>query len=66
MPDSSYDEWLARLQRRAADRGLEWAIGADPAAHRVAYDNGLSPDDELSALAELAEWRGCGCGGGSG
>lgn len=62
--DAGYAAWFAGLQQRACERGLEWMVAAAPGAHRAAYDNCLSADDELSTLEDMAQWRGCGCGGG--
>lgn len=63
-PLARYETWLSELQLRARERELEWMVCSTHGAHRAAYDSGLSPDEELSALADMAEWRGCGCGGG--
>ena len=59
----AYEDWLAELRRLAAARDLAWMIARDAQAHRGAFDAGLSADDELNALADMAEWRGCGCVG---
>ena len=59
-----FDHWRQELLRLAKARDLEWIVGTTGDAHRAAYDKGLTADEELSALADMAEWRGCGCGGG--
>ena len=61
----SFEVWLARLRVLAAERELTWAVGGSGEVHRSAYEAGLSPEEELASLADLSEWRGCGCGGGS-
>lgn len=59
-----YADWLARFQTLAREADMAWVLAADGDAHRPAWQQGLSPDEELQALRDLAEWRGCGCGGG--
>lgn len=59
-----YEDWHRELLRLAVERELQWIVGHSADAHRAAYDSGLTPDEELSTLADMAEWRGCGCGGG--
>lgn len=66
LPADGFDAWLSRLRELAAERELAWMIGATGEAHRSAYAAGLSPEEELASLADISEWRGCGCGGGSG
>ena len=61
----SYESWLRELVRAAKERELEWLISVESGIHRAAFDKGLSPEEELSTLADMSEWRGCGCGGGS-
>jgi len=61
----SYESWLNELLCAARERELEWLVSVDSGIHRAAFDKGLSPDEELAARADMAEWRGCGCGGGS-
>jgi len=61
----SYASWLAELARLAKERELEWLVSVGSDIHRAAFDKGLSPDEELAARADMSEWRGCGCGGGS-
>ena len=62
--EHAFERWFAEFARLARERELEWVVKAGPAPRRQAFDLGLSPDDELTALAEISEWRGCGCGGG--
>lgn len=59
-----YDVWLAQLQALANERDLLWLVSPQTDAHHDAYSKGLTPEDELTALADMAQWRGCGCGGG--
>lgn len=56
--------WKQQLRELAREQELEWAVGADVEAHRAAYEAGLSPAEELASLADMGQWRGCGCGGG--
>jgi hypothetical protein len=60
----SYEQWLSRLLLLAKEQDLEWLVSGETAGHRDAFDRGLSPEEELSALKDMAQWRGCGCGGG--
>lgn len=60
-----YARWLAELERLAREQELGWLIGCGADAHRAAFEKGLSPAEELAQLKDMAEWRGCGCGGGS-
>ena len=62
-PDLTYETWLHELKLLAEERELAWLISSAPENHRKGYDKGFSPEEELNALADLAEWRGCGCGG---
>ena len=64
MNDRDYDTWFAELRRLAEQRDIAWMIQTDAATHRDAFAKGLSPDEEMTALTDMAEWRGCGCGGG--
>lgn len=59
-----FDQWMAQLRELAEERELQWLVSEPTIQLREAYDGGASPEDELAALAEMAEWRGCGCGGG--
>ena len=61
---TSYETWFAEFARIAQQRELAWLVSTEPDAHRTAFNEGLSPDDELAALERMSEWRGCGCGGG--
>jgi len=60
----AFDRWFAQFARLARERELEWLVRAGSGPHRAAFDRGLSPEEELTALADMSEWRGCGCGGG--
>lgn len=63
IADPGYARWLQELQRLAAEQDLQWLVSARSASHRKAYESGLSPVQELFALKDMSEWRGCGCGG---
>lgn len=60
-----YDIWLADFNRLAIEQGASWLVPCEGAAPLAGYAAGLSPQEELSALKDMSEWRGCGCGGGS-
>jgi hypothetical protein len=55
--------WHAELLQLAKTSDSCWLVATDAAAHLAAYQKGLSPEEELAELDELAQWRGCGCGG---
>ena len=65
-PAVAYPQWLAQLRELARRDELEWLIAGGDRPHLAAYEAGLSPQEELQELADMAEWRGCGCGGGGG
>jgi len=56
--------WYAKLQQLAINSESQWLVSASPEKHLAGYRKGLSPEDELAELDEMAQWRGCGCGGG--
>jgi len=58
-----FDAWFEELRRLAQAQDLAWLIACEPDTHRDAFAKGLTPDEELTALKDMAEWRGCGCGG---
>jgi len=60
----SFADWMVELRRLADERDIGWVICADGAAHRQSFDAGLDPQEEITRLGDLCEWRGCGCGGG--
>ena len=62
--EGAFERWFAEFGRLARERQLEWLVTAGAEPRRAAFDRGLSPDEELTALADMSEWRGCGCGGG--
>lgn len=64
VTNATFEIWFDELKQAAARRELSWLIASSPESHRKGYDKGLTPDEELNSLADLAEWRGCGCGGG--
>jgi hypothetical protein len=47
-PDE-FSMWFICLKGHAEERGLGWLIG-DPESHRESFDEGVSPEDELSEL----------------
>ena len=57
--------WHKELQQLALNSGTAWLVSTEAEAHLVAYEKGLSPAEELAELDDLAQWRGCGCGGGA-
>ncbi|MET0988074.1 MAG: hypothetical protein ABW034_21970 [Steroidobacteraceae bacterium] len=61
---AAYERWLMELQQLAKMQDMEWLIAPRSDTHRAAFDKGLSPGEELAALKDMSEWRGCGCGGG--
>ena len=66
-PADSFERWYARYRALAAERDLLWLAPAAPGPqHRAAFESGADPEDELDELSSLAQWRGCGCGGGGG
>jgi hypothetical protein len=58
-----FESWFAELTRLAAEQELRWCVSPSSSAHRLAFDQGLAPSEELMALKDMSEWRGCGCGG---
>jgi hypothetical protein len=63
MSVADYDAWFAELAVLAKERGLEWMVQKGAETHRDAFLKGASPEEELRTLADMSEWRGCGCGG---
>ncbi|RLA39430.1 MAG: hypothetical protein DRQ64_06940 [Gammaproteobacteria bacterium] len=55
--------WYKALQQIAQQSESQWLVSADLNTHFGAYQKGLSPEEEFAELDELAQWRGCGCGG---
>ena len=55
--------WYEELQQLAAKSDLLWLVASDVKTHVEAFRKGRSPEEELVELIELAQWRGCGCGG---
>jgi hypothetical protein len=64
MPDQTYHSWLADLERLAQEVDLGWLVSPGSETHRASWQRGLRPEEELTALQDISEWRGCGCGGG--
>lgn len=61
--DERYAAWLAEFTRLALEQELDWLVPSDPEVRRAAFEQGQSPQEELAALKDICEWRGCGCGG---
>ena len=57
--------WHKELQQLAQKNDASWLVSAELNTHFTAFEKGLSPAEELAELDELAQWRGCGCGGGA-
>ncbi|MBQ0718562.1 MAG: hypothetical protein KBT88_01865 [Gammaproteobacteria bacterium] len=57
--------WYKELQQLAQKSDASWVVSTQLNTHFDAYQKGLSPAEELAELDELAQWRGCGCGGGA-
>jgi hypothetical protein len=57
----SYEEWFDEFKRLAIAEDLAWLVSSEGESHKNAFEQGDSPAEEL----DMAEWRGCGCGGGS-
>jgi len=55
--------WYTELQQLAEKSDSSWLVSTESQAHFAAYQKGLSAEEELAELDELAQWRGCGCGG---
>jgi len=55
--------WYKELQNLAVKSDSLWLISMDSKSHVESYRKGLSPEEELVELEELAQWKGCGCGG---
>lgn len=64
QPDPRFETWLAALRSLAQERDLAWIAASVGETHREAFDAGTSPADYLDTYERMAEWRGCGCGGG--
>lgn len=62
----SYAQWYRALHDLAEQQELAFLISTREGAHGDAYRAGLSPEEELATLEDMAQWRGCGCGGGGG
>ena len=57
--------WHQELRQLAQTADSAWLVSSEAKSHCGAYQQGLSPEEELAELDELAQWRGCGCGGGA-
>ncbi|MEZ0123708.1 MAG: hypothetical protein AB9Q22_11945 [Candidatus Reddybacter sp.] len=55
--------WHQALRQLAQVADSAWLVSTEAKSHFAAYQKGLSPEEELAELDELAQWRGCGCGG---
>ncbi|MBL4781971.1 MAG: hypothetical protein JKX92_06975 [Porticoccaceae bacterium] len=58
-------DWYGELRQAAEMSDSAWLVSTSPEAHFSAYSQGLTPVEELAELDEMAQWRGCGCGGGA-
>lgn len=61
---NTFEQWVEELRRLAIARDCQWLVSGVGDSHREAWAGGISPADHLDALERMAEWRGCGCGGG--
>ncbi len=64
MGDAEFEHWWVRLRAEAARREASWLIGGERDFYRPSFEAGRSPEEEVEALQQVAEWRGCGCSGG--
>ena len=62
-PSKDFLLWFDALQALAKKDDSQWLVSNSPDTHLTAYQKGQSPAEELAELDELAQWRGCGCGG---
>lgn len=62
--DPEFAAWLGELHRQAVAEDIAWAVDRGGAIHREAFDAGHTPQQEMVALRDMAQWRGCGCGAG--
>ena len=44
----TFEQWWAELQKIAAKEKLSWLLSNDPEDHREGYEDGNTPDEELS------------------
>lgn len=56
--------WYELLVKIADEKELQWLVSSCPSEHLASYAKGISSEDEFAEIEELAQWRGCGCGGG--
>lgn len=59
----TYESWLRELQALAAQSECDSLLSREPDAYRAAYEQGLTANQEFFQLQDMAQWRGCGCGG---
>lgn len=64
IDNGEFLDWYNCLKNIAQSNELQWLIAEDPTIYVSSFSQGLSPEDEFQSLADMAEWRGCGCGGG--
>jgi hypothetical protein len=50
---TTFEAWYSSLSTIAASKGLGFLVG-DPESHRAAFEDGLSPEDEISEQAAAA------------
>ena len=61
---ADFDLWYEALRAEAQRRDASWLVGGERQSYRQAFEAGHSPAQEIEELLRIAEWRGCGCGGG--
>jgi hypothetical protein len=54
LPELTFNLWYAELQRIAALTKNTWVISLDPEDHRAAYEDGVTPQEELDCQLEYA------------
>lgn len=56
-------DWYNSLKAMAKDNESSWLVAEDSSLYLSVFLKGISPEDEFQSLLDLAEWKGCGCGG---
>jgi hypothetical protein len=64
LSHEGFNTWFAALRELAAERDLTWLVATAGESHHAAFAAQISPAEYLETYAAMAEWRGCGCGGG--
>lgn len=60
-----FQEWFNELKRLAQEEDVLWVVDTSGKSHLESFRKGHLPSEEIQELQLIAEWRGCGCGGGS-